>query len=99
MLRNVVFAAGCLLLVGALMAAHRHLLGLSFQLAVFGLVLAGGVAFERWRYKPAVKGRLGPNWQPTGERFVDPTTGKSMEVYFDPATGERRYVEADRRGR
>jgi hypothetical protein len=26
------------------------------------------------------------------ERFVDPTTGVPMQVWVDPATGERRYV-------
>lgn len=97
MLRNFVFGIGCLLLIGALVAAGRHQGGLSFELVVFGLILAGGVAFERWRYKSVEKDRPGANWQPTGERFIDPATGKSMEVYFDAATGERHYVEAKRR--
>lgn len=34
----------------------------------------------------------GGNWQPTDERFVDPETRKTVTVWFDPATGERRYV-------
>jgi hypothetical protein len=28
---------------------------------------------------------------PTDERFVDPTTGRRLRVYFDGHTGERRY--------
>lgn len=98
MLRNFVIIVGCVLLIGAVMAARRHLAMLSLELIVGGLVLVGALAFERWRYKPAVKERLGPNWHRTGERFVDPTTGEPLEVYFDPVTGERRYVQADRRG-
>lgn len=30
-------------------------------------------------------------FRPTEERFVDPTSGRTMRVYVDPATGERRY--------
>ncbi|HEX8726339.1 MAG TPA: hypothetical protein VF737_13210 [Gemmatimonadaceae bacterium] len=40
-------------------------------------------------------GRAGANWQPTGERFVDPASGKLVDVYFDPETGEREYREQD----
>jgi hypothetical protein len=36
----------------------------------------------------------GPGWQPTGERFVDPTTGERMEVWFQPESGERAYVRS-----
>lgn len=32
-----------------------------------------------------------PRFQLTNERFVDPTTGVSMQVLVDPLTGERRY--------
>ena len=35
------------------------------------------------------------NWRPTDEKFVDPESGALVTVWFDPATGERRYV-ADR---
>jgi hypothetical protein len=34
------------------------------------------------------------NWRLTGEKFIDPATGKLVEVWFDPKTGERRYVDA-----
>ena len=53
---------------------------------VFGL----GVTLEARRYR----GRAGPGrWQPTSERFVDPSTGRLTEVQYDPSTGERRYVD------
>jgi len=34
---------------------------------------------------------LDPRFRPTDEVFVDPTSGRTMRVYADPATGERRY--------
>ena len=36
----------------------------------------------------------GPGWQRTEERFVDPNTGETLEVWFDPASGERAYVQS-----
>lgn len=35
----------------------------------------------------------GRSWRPTDERFIDPDTGKLVTVWFDPSSGERRYVE------
>jgi hypothetical protein len=29
--------------------------------------------------------------QPTSEVFTDPSTGKPMRVWYNPATGEREY--------
>jgi len=34
----------------------------------------------------------GARWERTGERFEDPATGETMEVHYDRASGERRYV-------
>lgn len=56
-----------------------------------GGFLALGIVFERWRYKKSEPPDA--RWQPTGERFTDPASGKDMEVLYDPASGERRYVE------
>lgn len=36
----------------------------------------------------------GPGWQRTEERFVDPSTGETLEVWFRPESGERAYVRA-----
>jgi hypothetical protein len=36
----------------------------------------------------------GPDWKPTGERFVDPTSGEALEVWIRPSNGERAYVRA-----
>lgn len=34
----------------------------------------------------------GGSWRATEERFVDPASGELVTVWFDPSTGERRYV-------
>jgi len=66
--------------------------GLVVWLGLVGAALVGGILFERGRYKPAAPGVPGPGWVATGERFVDPQTGEDVAVYYQPSTGERRYV-------
>jgi hypothetical protein len=48
--------------------------------------------FER-RYRRRKQVPPDGRWQATGERFADPTTGKDVEVFYDPHSGERHYVE------
>ena len=69
-------------------------------------MLLAAVILERTRYRSLRAEQTGglhgpgggephppePRFQPTGERFVDPTTHVAMRVWLDPATGERRYV-------
>ena len=50
------------------------------------------ILIERWRYKPLAQRPPGPDWQRTDERFVDPASGEPVTVFYQPATGERRYV-------
>jgi len=71
-----------------------------------GVLLLTGVILERSRYRSLHAERVGdaagpgggepdrpdPRFQPTGERFVDPTTHLPMRVWIDPASGEQRYV-------
>jgi hypothetical protein len=57
------------------------------------LLITGGILFERSGYRSQVNRTLG-KWQPTGERFNDPTTGQVVEVYYNPQTGERDYRES-----
>jgi hypothetical protein len=64
-------------------------------LEVLAVVVAISIAvwgFFRWdrRYRGA---RDGDGFQPTGELFKDPTTGRQMQVFFDQATGRRQYRE------
>ena len=94
MLSIALYVAGALLLVAA---AVTLLLGGTIlwfvpQLVVGGLILIVGLAIERWRYKPIRQARPEPGWTDTGERFVDPETGRLTAVYFDVATGERHYL-------
>jgi hypothetical protein len=99
MLRGCLIVAGILLLVAA---AGAGAVGVPtpavIWLLVLGLILSLGVLVERARYKSIAGAKPGPGWQATGERFVDPESGKLVEVYFKPATGERRYVEARKAG-
>lgn len=65
---------------------------------VGGVVIAGTL-FERVLYKPLRTKSPGPGWTRTKERFIDPETGKTVEVFYNAASGERQYVSpgADRR--
>jgi len=59
---------------------------------IWGAIVVIAVLFERWRYRHIVHSK-GGQWQPTGECFEDPETGQTIEVHYDPVSGERRYVE------
>jgi hypothetical protein len=63
------------------------------QTLIGGGVILIGTLFERWRYKNRNASARDGNWQVTGERFVDPESGREMEVLYDPDSGERRYRE------
>jgi hypothetical protein len=60
-----------------------------------GLVLTLGLWFERVHYKALASKPPGPGWVATPERFVDPTSGRTVQVYTKPETGERLYVDVD----
>jgi hypothetical protein len=89
-LRRAVLAWGVLCLVGAAALAARHIAqGLALYLAVGGGVLVAGVIGERSRYRPRVDLTQGA-WQPTGERFVDPTSGHLVFHFVNPCRVRRR---------
>ncbi len=91
-LRFLVFVAGAALIVwAACLFAQGAAPGAVVVMLLDGALIAGGIVFERRRYRPDLRG--GANWQPTGEKFKDPGTGKLMQVVYDPASGERNYVE------
>ena len=93
MLRSLLLGFGLLLMlsgIGLLLVARDP--G-GFGPLVFGLLLLLSVLLER-RYKPIASKAKGA---PTGERFVDPTTGELMEVWYDAGTGERNYVKVEKR--
>lgn len=88
MLRIVIGAIGALCAVAGLLLLllPPHSSGL-FLLILGGLIVIS-LAFEG-RYRAAKTPSA--SWQPTGEKFIDPGTGKLVEVDYDPKTGERRY--------
>src|SRR2546423_2048370 len=94
MLRKAVIAVGVFYLVIALVLVllHVEVPWLIIYLVISGLIIAGGVVFERSRYNPQVR-RDNGRWQDTGERSVDAGTGVVTKVMYNPATGERDYVE------
>jgi len=93
-LRGALVVLGGVLAAAAVLAALLACFAAAFWLAVWAAVLLVGLLIERWRYKPLAGRAPGPDWQATGERFVDPETGKVVTVYFHPTTGERRYIAA-----
>ena len=86
---SLLLFAGALALTGMILLI-RGLPGGAQALGLGGLIVLGTV-FERWRYRPP-DARPVTRWEPTGERFEDPQTGQIMQVYYDPASGQRRYV-------
>jgi hypothetical protein len=91
MLRKVILAYGVLALLGGIgLAVAGILTGLVVYLCVNGAIVIAALLFEQGRYRPAIT--PGGNWQETGERFVDPSTGQLMKVRYNPQTGARDYV-------
>jgi membrane protein implicated in regulation of membrane protease activity len=91
MLRTTVLVIGGIV---AAIGAALILTGVTLpgiQALVMGALVVAGILFER-RYRHNNQ-QPDSRWQATGERFVDPTSGKDVEVYYDPSSGERRYVE------
>jgi hypothetical protein len=62
------------------------------DLLVGGVFLLLVILGEARRYRTK-RSAAGGSWETTGERFVDPTTGKLTEVRYNPQTGEREYIE------
>jgi hypothetical protein len=94
MLRLVVVAIGTALLLAAawIRVAQPAVWPMALELAIFGiLVLAGTFLEGHYRSRRAA----GKTWQTTGERFVDPTTGRLTDVHYDPQTGLRSYEPTD----
>jgi hypothetical protein len=96
MIRMFVAGLGAVLLAGSvvlLIVAPQAWPG-ALELDIFGLLILGSLALER-RYR-GLRAASGGDWEKTGERFVDPTSGELTEVQYNAATGERAYVPAER---
>ena len=88
---GLIVAAG-LGLAGAALLGLAGLCVIAGWVAGWALLMIAALAIERWRYKPIRAAGPDSRWTDTGERFVDPETGKLVTVYHHPATGERLYV-------
>lgn len=67
--------------------------GYGWPLVCWGAILALGILYERFRYKPVKREPPGPEWERTTERFIDDETGRTITVYTRKDTGERQYVD------
>jgi hypothetical protein len=93
MLRSALLLLGAVLTAGALFAAILGCLPLALHLVIPGAALLLAMLNEiRRRHKPIEPGPPGPGWIETPQRFVDPETNKEVTVYYQPSSGERRYV-------
>ncbi len=91
--RTLLVAAVVFVLSGAtLFFGNYHLWPLGSEWFIIGAIVLVAVIFESSRYRPKID-RNAPGWEPTGERFVDPTSGKLLEVRYNPTNGERDYTE------
>ena len=94
---GVLIFGGLLLVLALVFQTHPALWGVTLYFAFYGLLIVGGILFERSHYRPQVD-RTRAGWQATGERFVDPTSGQTMLVLDNPVTGERDYVPVEKPG-
>jgi len=87
-------------LVAAMLFFTAALVGAAIDPAVWPTVLAatvllGGIVFERRRYGASQAKPIGGAWRETPERFVDDASGRPVSVWYNEATGERRYVDIE----
>lgn len=95
MLRIVVLVAAGIFLTAAVIGFAID--PMTWPTLAVAIVMMLGIVFERLRYGAAQRPPTDGAWQETSERFIDDASGKAVSVWFDPATGQRRYVELDER--
>ncbi len=88
-----IYAAICLLGAASLLFKGGVSILLGIYLLINSVVIIAGIFLEK-RYKPEKTSESG--WQKTKEKFVDEKTGRTMEVEYNPKTGERNYVESNK---
>ena len=91
LLRRFILIVALLCLLAGLWGLLHHELGSGRLVFLAGLVCLG-LLLERSRYQPSGRGP----WVETGERFIDPSSGRLTIVEHNPATGRRRYRTDDR---
>ena len=67
--------------------------GFAIWLGGLMLVVLVWFLFRKGGYKRTpLDAPPGPDWVRTEERFVDPSSGATLEVWFHPPSGDRAYV-------
>jgi hypothetical protein len=91
--RIAVLALGALALSGG--TVLTVLTGGGVGLMILGAVIIASVGLESRYGRPGAPTDVPPHaWELTNEKFVDDETGRVLEVWIDPLTGERRYEPA-----
>jgi hypothetical protein len=90
MLRAILILVGLCALAFGLFALRFSFIAALPPLCAGGALLLGTL-FEG-RYRPRVRSGA-DGWEPTGEKFIDPGTGKLVDVVYNPKTGEREYKD------
>lgn len=95
MLRVIVIFFGAALLAAsaAIAIAAPGAWPAAVDCAVLGILILVGTLLEK-RYRSA-RPATGADWQATGERFMDPSTGQFTQVHYNRQTGERSYEPSD----
>ncbi len=91
-LRSAVLAVAVALTLLIAILVTQEPLFLPWLIGAVVLCIALGI--EREFYGRAQRGGPGAGWIATGERFIDDDSGRPVEVWFNPATGERSYRDA-----
>ncbi len=91
-LRTLAVALGVLAVVAGVAIGLRvpRAWPVALDLTVLGVMIVVTTIWER-RYRHRLALRGGAGFEATGESFVDPTTGTTVDVDYNPATGERLY--------
>jgi len=88
MLRVILILVGLCALAFGLFTLRFSIIAALPPLIAGGALLLGTL-FEG-RYRPRVRSGT-DGWEKTGEKFIDPGTGKLVDVAYNPKTGEREY--------
>lgn len=81
--------------LGGLFLQANSAEGGGFPLLLFACLLVAGTLFDAG-YLAKKRNRRGA-WQLTSERELDHQSGQILEVWYDPLTGERRYLPTGER--
>jgi hypothetical protein len=87
----VAIVAACFIAVGLLTIVLGQPLSGAWTL-LLGLVGVVVVLYERRRYGSDQAAGTESRFRPTGEVFLDPSTGQRMRVHVDPESGDRQYL-------